>query len=58
MFTSAYRRCFGLATCLVIVAAAGCTANFSTLFNDEFLTELGVTQRAATVPGAVPTIVV
>ena len=57
MFTSAYRRCLGLATCLIIVAA-GCTGNLSTLFNDEFLTELGVTQRAATVPGAAPAIVV
>ena len=54
MFTSPYRRCLRLATCLSIVVAAGCSGNLTSLFNDEFLTQLGVTQRAASLPGSAP----
>ncbi len=58
MFTSRYRRCLRLATCLSIVAAAGCTGNLTSLFNPEFLTQVGVRQRAASLPGSAPAIVV
>ena len=58
MFTSPYRRCLRLATCLSIVVAAGCSGNLTSLFNDEFLTQLGVTQRAASLPGSAPAIII
>ena len=47
-----------MAICLIVAGAAGCAGDITNLFNDEFLNQLGVTQRAATLPGAAPAIVV
>lgn len=51
------RRILLAAACLAYVASIGCI-DVTGLFNDEFLTQLGLTQRAASLPGAAPAVVV
>ena len=53
-----YHRSLLAAACLSLAATAGCVGNLTNLFNDEFLNQLGVTQRAASLPGSAPAIVV
>ena len=55
---SPYHRFLLSVTCLVLAATAGCAGNLTNLFSDEFLNQLGLRQRAASVPGAAPAIVV
>ena len=54
---SRYHRILSAAACLSLVASLGCIG-LSNLFTDEFLRQFGVTEQAASLPGAAPAVLV